>query len=594
MTRKKPLLWHLFPSFLVITFLSILAVSLYTAGSVEEFYQRQLAQELRSWAMLMGHQIESSVARGDWAEVDATVKMLGKEIQTRVTVVLPDGRVVGDSERQPATMERHDDRPEIKEIVEGHREGVIQSTRYSYTLKKDMMYVAVPILERDRLLAIVRPAVPMTSIKEALRWVYLKIAMGGAVVAVLAAGMSLIFSHRIIRPMKAMREGAQRFARGDLSWRLTIPETQELAVLADSLNTMAEALEQRVQTLVQQKNEQQAVLSSMVEGVVAVDMDERVISVNEAGARLLGISPEQSHGRSIQEVVRNKALQELVGRTIKSHEPVEGDIVLRNDGECFLQAHGTKLHDANNRAFGAVIVLNDVTRIRRLETVRRDFVANVSHELKTPITSIKGFVETLLDGAMNEPADAERFLRIVSRQTDRLNAIVEDILLLSCIEDQTDKAKIELEKSSIREMLESAVGVCELQAREKNIRIELECEDRLMARVNAPLMEQAVINLVDNAIKYSETGKTVFVQASEAERELLIRVRDQGCGIDPEHQSRIFERFYRVDKARSRKMGGTGLGLAIVKHIVLVHGGSIGVDSTPGKGTTFTIYLAKE
>jgi len=332
----------------------------------------------------------------------------------------------------------------------------------------------------------------------------------------------------------------------------------------------------------------------MVEGVVAVDMDERVISVNEAGARLLGISPEQSHGRSIQEVVRNKALQELVGRTIKSHESVEGDIVLRNDGECFLQAHGTKLHDANNRAFGAVIVLNDVTRIRRLETVRRDFVANVSHELKTPITSIKGFVETLLDGAMNEPADAERFLRIVSRQTDRLNAIVEDILLLSCIEDQTDKAKIELEKSSIREMLESAVGVCELQAREKNIRIELECEDRLMARVNAPLMEQAVINLVDNAIKYSETGKTVFVQASEAERELLIRVRDQGCGIDPEHQSRIFERFYRVDKARSRKMGGTGLGLAIVKHIVLVHGGSIGVNSTPGKGTTFTIYLAKE
>jgi two-component system phosphate regulon sensor histidine kinase PhoR len=589
--RRKPLLWHLFPSFLVITFVSILAVSLYTVRSIDGFYQKQLADELKERGALIGHLVGGAVQREQWKQADQEVKVFGKETQTRITVVLPDGRVVADSERDPATMENHSDRPEIVEILEGHVKGLVQSTRYSYTLHKDMMYVAVPIVEGKKLAAIVRLSVPMTSIRDALRAVYFKIAVGGIMVAVLSAGISLILSRRIIRPMEEMRDGAERFARGELTWRLTIPETQELAVLADALNSMAEELGLRVQTLVQQRNEQQAVLSSMVEGVFAVDMDERIISVNHAGAKLLGVEPEQVHGRSIQEVVRNKELQDLVARAIHGDKPVEGDMVLRNDSECFLQAHGTKLHDAHDKAIGAVIVLNDVTRLHRLETVRRDFVANVSHELKTPITSIKGFVETLLDGAMKNPDDAERFLKIVARQTDRLNAIVEDILSLSRIEDQTEKAKIELAKSNVKEMLESAIGVCELQARAKDIQIELDCDETIAARLNAPLMEQAVINLVDNAIKYSDTGKTVGVQASLTDRELLIRVRDQGCGIDREHQLRIFERFYRVDKARSRKLGGTGLGLAIVKHIVLVHGGNIAVDSSPGKGTMFTIHV---
>jgi two-component system phosphate regulon sensor histidine kinase PhoR len=226
-----------------------------------------------------------------------------------------------------------------------------------------------------------------------------------------------------------------------------------------------------------------------------------------------------------------------------------------------------------------------------LESVRRDFVANVSHELRTPVTSIKGFVETLLDGAMHNPEELQRFLQIVAVQTDRLNAIIEDLLALSRIEQEEEKAEIELGQSPVRAVLETAVEVCRMKAAEKNIRLELACDAELAAPMNAPLLEQAVINLLDNAIKYSAPEQTVQIAAERSGGEIAIRVRDCGCGIGREHLLRIFERFYRVDKARSRKLGGTGLGLAIVKHMAQAHGGRASVESTPGQGSTFTIHL---
>jgi two-component system phosphate regulon sensor histidine kinase PhoR len=257
------------------------------------------------------------------------------------------------------------------------------------------------------------------------------------------------------------------------------------------------------------------------------------------------------------------------------------------------------------------VVLHDVTRLRRLETVRRDFVANVSHELRTPITSIKGFVETLLDGAMNNPADAERFLKILAAQADRLNGIIEDLLILSRVEQDAQKAGIALEPGSIRDVLTAAIDVCHLKAAERNVQVELVCESGFRARINAALLEQAVVNLVDNAVKHSGEGQTVHVEAAQVKAgqvegahvepgqveagqtdvEVVIRVRDHGCGISPEHLPRLFERFYRADKARSRKLGGTGLGLAIVKHIAQAHGGRATADSTPGVGSVFCLYL---
>jgi two-component system phosphate regulon sensor histidine kinase PhoR len=261
-----------------------------------------------------------------------------------------------------------------------------------------------------------------------------------------------------------------------------------------------------------------------------------------------------------------------------------------------LRANATILHDAGpghasgSRA-GVLVVLHDVTQLRRLERIRSDFVANVSHELKTPITSIKGFVETLLDGAVDQPENAERFLRIVAAQSDRLNEIIEDLLTLSRLERDTDRAGISLQRGRVRDVLESAVGVCELKASQKNVSVKLTCDAGLHAEINPAMLEQAVVNLLSNAVKYSPEGETVLLEAAAGPTELVIRVRDHGCGIGPEHLPRLFERFYRVDKARSRKLGGTGLGLAIVKHIAQAHGGRATVESFPDQGSTFSLHL---
>jgi len=354
---------------------------------------------------------------------------------------------------------------------------------------------------------------------------------------------------------------------------------------------MAVELRDRIETVIRQRNEIEAMLSSMVEGVIALDMEERLISINQAAGRMLGIQLRDMQGRSIQEVVRSTKLYQFVNDTLSSSEPGERDIPMASDGELIVNCHGTLLRDAAGKQIGALIVFNDVTRLRRLENIRREFVANVSHELKTPITAIKGFVETLRDGAVKNPRDADRFLAIIDKHVARLEAIVEDLLSLSRIEQGAEMGEIQKIDTRISEILRTAVQVCHIRADAKQIRIEISCPEEIRAKVDPPLIEQAVVNLLDNAIKYSEEGKGVQVDASQGDHEIIVSVRDQGCGIEKKHLGRLFERFYRVDKARSRQVGGTGLGLAITKHIVQAHAGRLTVESTPGKGSVFSIHL---
>jgi two-component system phosphate regulon sensor histidine kinase PhoR len=308
---------------------------------------------------------------------------------------------------------------------------------------------------------------------------------------------------------------------------------------------------------------------------------------------VLAIDAEQSVGRRVEEVVRRPELQRFIERTLSGRDIVEEDIVILADTERHLRVRGTTLVRGEGDAVGAVVVLNDMTKIRRLETMRRDFVANVSHELKTPITAVKGFVETLRGGAMAQPEEAERFLGIIDTQVDRLDAIIDDLLELSRIEKESGGGEIALEDSLLKEIVHGAIQTCEPQAATKGIRVRISCDEGIRARVNPALLERALVNLLDNAIKYSDSGKAVSVEVEESASEITLRVRDEGCGIPSEHLPRLFERFYRVDKARSRKLGGTGLGLAIVKHIAQDHGGSVTVESEPEQGSTFTIHLPK-
>lgn len=420
--------------------------------------------------------------------------------------------------------------------------------------------------------------------------------LGGCLLAGLAAIVAgYALARRAARPVRELSRAARQLAAGQFSVPLPVVEAAELADLATAIAGLREQLVERGLTIGRQGTQQEAVLGSMIEGVLAIDARQRIVSINHGAAELLGLDPDKSLRRPLQEVVRNPDLRRFALLAIDCREPVEDDLVMRGARDRTIRLRGTALRDVSGEG-GAVIVLNDVTDIQRLENVRRDFVANVSHELKTPIASIKGFVETLLDGAADDPVDNRRFLEIVARQAERLEAIIEDLLALSRIEQSEGAGNLPLERVHLLAVLSAAVADCRPRARDRGVVVDVACDGLLEADVNPALLEQAVINLVDNAVKYSDSGDTIWVSAAEDPAAVdgaavRIVVRDEGCGIEAEHLPRLFERFYRVDKARSRKLGGTGLGLSIVKHIVQAHGGSVAVESTPGVGSTFTIEL---
>lgn len=401
------------------------------------------------------------------------------------------------------------------------------------------------------------------------------------------------------RELERLRWGAERFARGRLDRRISTIGSDNVARVADAMNHMASQLDERFLAVVRQRNELEAVLSSMVEGVIAVDAEERVMTMNRAASQLLNIDPVVAIGQSIQAMVRSSALHRLVSEALGAPGPVEGEVVVRlkgprgesSEAERTLLVTGTVLHGAAEGRIGALLVLNDVTQLRRLETVRKDFVANVSHEMRTPITAVKGAVETLLDQSEHQPEDVERLLQIIRRHADRMFAILEDLLTLAKLDQQEGRTTLELELGSAMSLLRGAAEACQMFADSRQTTIQLEAEADLRLLMNRQMLEQALVNLIENAIKYGPPGQAVQVRAQPRGDEVVISVVDRGEGIEPHHLARIFERFYRVDKGRSRQVGSTGLGLSIVRHICQAHGGRVEVQSQPGKGSTFHMIL---
>jgi two-component system phosphate regulon sensor histidine kinase PhoR len=587
---QKRLIWHLYPSYLIVTLVAVVAVTAYCSGFFRQVHHNQVRDTLDQLAGVAAEQAHTVLRTEGPNGLDSLCKRFAQSCQgrTRLTIIAPSGKVLGDSHENPAAMDDHSGRPEIQEAL---RTGNGSSGRFSPTLGKQMMYVAVALREENSPVAVVRAAAPLTEIDQAMHGVYVHVLWAGLAVAAATAGLSLLISRRISRPIATIEQVAQRFAAGEMDVRVPTPDSAELAALADSLNRMAMQLGERITTITEQRNKLDAVLSSMAEGVFAVDNKGRIVSVNRAAAELLDMDPAQTQVRPVEEVIRNVDLQEYVRQTLAGVSPAEVDISLPINGGRSFSLHGAALTDARGRRSGAVIVLNDMTRIRRLETMRRDFVANVSHELKTPVTSIQGFVEALVGGGIKDPTQVERYLGIIARHTSRLNSIIEDLLTLSRLEEAGELRALKFGVSPVKPVLAEAIDLSGVKAEEKRIKVDLVCEDEVEARINPPLLEQAIINLIDNAVKYSPEGSHIHVEAHQSDGEVRVRVTDEGCGIPAEHLPRIFERFYVVDKSRSRKLGGTGLGLAIVKHIAQAHGGRVTVDSTPGQGSTFTLYL---
>jgi two-component system phosphate regulon sensor histidine kinase PhoR len=588
--QRRRLLWHLYPSYFLITLISVVAIVIYASNTLQQFFVERTARDIEARAHLIGRQYLSLTATDSLA-VDPLCEKLGNLSLDRITVWGKNGELICDSKQDGAEDLSVTVNPEVVEAISaggGHR------VRFSEDFGEDMLHVAVPIKTGSELHAVLRASMTTSSIGQTHQPILIQIFIGGVVVALLAAAASWFASRRVARMLDKLRRGAERFAAGDLEHKLEVPNSLEIGGLAESLNRMAADLFDRIQTVIRQRNEQQAVLSSMVEGVLAVDLEERIFILNKAASNLIGVDLDFAQGRTLQEVARNVNLHRFVAGVIGDRQPAEEEIVLHGDPEMYLQVHGTVLRDAHGHGFGVLVVINDVTRLRKLENVRRDFVANVSHELKTPITSIKGFVETLEDGALEDPEAARRFLAIISRQADRLSNIIEDLLSLSRIEQGAEESSISLAPADVRKVIKGALIACEHKAKEKNIRIKFEVENEITAEINPPLLEQAVVNLIDNAIKFSESNTQVDIDLVEKDGEVVIGVEDRGCGIESENLSRLFERFYRIDKARSRSMGGTGLGLAIVKHICQAHNGYADVESQPGIGSCFSIHIPKK
>ena len=397
----------------------------------------------------------------------------------------------------------------MKEALAG-REG--SSQRYSVSLAKPMLYVAEPVVQEGRVVGVVRVAVPAALLDAQLAGVRGAIVGVGVLILLASVGIAWLLARRAVKPIVAVAQAARRMADGELAVRLPPAEVDELAVLTAAIGRLARQVDERSRVLGRKGHEQEAVLASMVEGVLAVDLQERVISLNRAAAELIGSPQADVPGRSLQEVLRNADLRRFARQALESEKPLEDDIVLHGQGEKILRVRGTALRDAAGRSGGAVIVLHDITRFRHLETLRQEFVANVSHELKTPIASIKGFVETLLDGAINEPDDASRFLRIIAKQADRLNSIIEDLLSLAKIEESEQAADLAVEDADLRPVLEAVLADCQAKAAERRIEVRLACDPQLRAMVNPPLLEQAVGNLLDNALNYSDPGSSVEIR----------------------------------------------------------------------------------
>ncbi|MEZ6191770.1 MAG: ATP-binding protein [Phycisphaerales bacterium] len=424
----------------------------------------------------------------------------------------------------------------------------------------------------------------------------------GGVLAVLIgaaifAGVMLVILALISRSVTVLREGAERFAAGDLRKRIAVRGPLQLAELSESLNKMAEQLADRLSTVIRQRNELGAVHGSMVEGVLAIDREQNILSLNRAASVMLSLDPTATIGRSVYEAVRNADLHDVIRRSLAGDTSVAGEMSLGDaegnghPAQRVIQLQSANLRDEQGKRIGLVLVLHDVTQLRRLESVRRDFVSNVSHEVKTPVSAIKAAVETLRELPGHDDPDAQRFQQIISRQADRLAAIVDDLLSLARIEQGQEGGLSDLKPSPLWPVIAAAIETCQAGADAKAIHLASECDRQVSARVNEQLLTQAVVNLIDNAVKYSDRETSVLVTCETSDGEALISVTDQGRGIEAGHLSRVFERFYRTDKARSRELGGTGLGLSIVKHVAEAHGGRVSVDSEPGVGSTFRIHL---
>ncbi len=581
--------WRLYGSFAGLVVLTSVLVGFLVDRQMEESLLAELEGSLRDKAILLEPYAERCFAAGPDAEIARDVDRIGRETGTRLTFIRPDGGVAADSHEDPVRMENHGSRPEVLEAVETGT-GVIR--RYSRTVEESMLYVARAVRRNGALAGVVRIALPLRTVEERLTVLRATIAAVAGVGVLAALLVGALVARRLTAPIAEMTRVAGAMRAGDYGQRYRPRADDEIGILADTLNQLGTEMARRIATISQDEAQLRAILAGMVEGVVAVGAGDEVLFCNAAACEMLGFGMEGASGRRIWELARSAELSEAIEAARREERPVRREMVLaRRERETVVNLHAAPLarREGESRT-GLVVVLHDVTDLRRLERIRRDFVANVSHELKTPLTSIKGYVETLLAGAITDEKNNVRFLRKIETNVARLVDLVGDLLSLARIESQ--EGKVALAPTDWRPVAEEAVARREEALRRKDLACSVEsAPDAGAVLGDREGMVQILDNLLDNAIKYTPDGGRITIGIGRDGPRAVLAVTDTGCGIPPADLDRIFERFYRVDKARSRELGGTGLGLSIVKHLVQSMGGEVRVESAPGSGSRFSVLL---
>jgi two-component system, OmpR family, phosphate regulon sensor histidine kinase PhoR len=596
---KISLFFRLFASYVLIIFALSALTIVVLWSSIENHYMSTLKNTLRNSALMARPAVLPLLETNQLGELDKMVSALGKETQTRITVINAEGKVLADSDENARAMENHRNRPEFVEALQGN---VGSAKRYSSTANQDMLYVAVPLEQTTKQVAgALRTSFFLRSINSLLADLRQKIVRIALLILFFALVAAAFLSRTFSRPIQELTRAVRKVSAGDFSVRVYPHTGGEIRQLSDSFNAMSDRIAAMVVELTHQKEELDSIIASLQEGLVVLDSQGQIIMVNESFKRLADTNHVASivereaptalpiegatrapviEGRSYWQVLRNAPLIELIQKV--REEKTDSTEELELEDRVFICSI-TYLPLRKE----TVAVFHDITEIRNVERLKRDFVVNVSHELRTPLTAIKGFTETLEEEAQPE---ARHYLEIIKRNTDRLINIINDLLLLSQIEEKG--MNLEIEKIDLTNLIGNTLKIFEERAANKGLKLSANIDEQLPSITgDAFKLEQVIINLLDNAIKYTEKGEVHIGVHRGDNKAIFLEVRDTGIGIPSEDIPRIFERFYVVDKSRSKKVGGTGLGLSIVKHIVLLHNGEIDVKSTIGMGTTVSVTL---
>ncbi len=580
--------WKLSAAFLATIALLLLLLTGFGYAEFKNYYLNNLETRLTREAYLVADMTNYRTAENGTSRSYQDICLIAaQDSLTRVTIIDSDGKVLGDSEVAPEQLDNHSSRPEVYTALHG---GTGAEIRYSDTLGMNMLYVAVPFYNGDKSGAI-RMAMPMADLQaiynNALAWI-----LGTALLCgLLAVFLSFVLIRYFSRPIREITAAVQDMAGGNLRRRISMHSNDETGILAHAFNDMGQHIEENVRQISEVKNRLEAILDTTINGIVMIDGDERLVYANPTADSLLGLG-ENFIGRKYAEIINSYEILAMLDEARNTRQPVKRVIVLYTRKERTVEAHVVPISNPRSHSDDILLVLNDITEMKRLEQVRKDFVANVSHELKTPVTAISGFAETLLENGGKDPDNAAEFTRIIYDEAQRLKLLIDSLLTLSRLE--SEHVSLNLQPFDLTSLIRDTIGRMSKLAALKNISIGDESPAEPIEISSDPeLVDQILTNLLDNAIKYSPEGSRVEVGVQNLPDQVVITIKDDGIGIPAAELPRIFERFYRVDKARSRKTGGSGLGLAIVKHLVENLNGQVAVSSTLGQGSAFSVTLFK-